>query len=292
MSTAPTSLSDTLPSSIPKLDASGMNWAIFAVRFQDAVEAKGFWGHFTSTKLRPTANIPGAEAVAVAAAVPAEGDKAPTPILTAEELAVAQKQWDKDELSAKLLLTQKILDSTLMHIHMKKTVRERWEAIVTEYTEKGAYTQTDLCKEFLRSKCPNRSNVQEFLDNLRVKREELASVGVKISEDDYCSTIINSLPNSLANFASSQLAAAQLFADTKTIAPDMLISLISEEYECQKNQRNQDSGGKGKEPDEAMSVGSSSCIKKRRKGTAGTRMSSCLELAGIVEKRAITGTSA
>ena len=38
MSTAPTSLSDTLPSSIPKLDASGMNWAIFTVRFRDAID--------------------------------------------------------------------------------------------------------------------------------------------------------------------------------------------------------------------------------------------------------------
>jgi len=166
MSTAPTSLSDTLPSSIPKLDASGMNWAIFAVCFQDAVKAKGFWGHFTGAKPHPTADISGAKAVAVTAAVPAEGDKVPPPILTAEELAVAQKQWDKDELSAKSLLTQKIPDSTFMRIHTKKTVRERWEAIVTKYTEKGAYAQTDLRKEFLRSKCPNCSNVREFLDNL------------------------------------------------------------------------------------------------------------------------------
>ena len=84
----------------------------------------------------------------------------------------------------------------------------------------------------------------------------MASVGIKISEDDYHSTIINSLPFSLANFALSQLAAAQLFSTSKTIAPDTLIPLISKEYECQKNQHNQDSGGKGKEVDEAMSVGS------------------------------------
>ena len=124
MSIAPTSLSDTLPSSIPKLDASGLNWAIFAVRFQDAVEAKGYWGHFSGVIVRPAA--------------------AEKPALTAEELALAQKQWDKDELSAKSLLTQKMPDLTLMHIHTKKTVRECWEAIVTEYTEKGAYAQTDL----------------------------------------------------------------------------------------------------------------------------------------------------
>jgi len=54
MSTA-TALADTLPSSIPKLDASGMNWAIFSLHFQDAVEAKGFWGHFDGTNPRPEA---------------------------------------------------------------------------------------------------------------------------------------------------------------------------------------------------------------------------------------------
>jgi len=52
MSVAATSLSDSLPSSIPKLDATGVNWAIFAVRFQDAVEAKGFWGHFDGSTPR------------------------------------------------------------------------------------------------------------------------------------------------------------------------------------------------------------------------------------------------
>ena len=42
------------------------------------------------------------------------------------------------------------------------------------------------------------TNVRTFLDDLRVKREELASVGVEISEDDYRSTIINFLPFSLS----------------------------------------------------------------------------------------------
>ncbi|KJA29505.1 hypothetical protein HYPSUDRAFT_97398, partial [Hypholoma sublateritium FD-334 SS-4] len=83
---------------------------------------------------------------------------------------------------------------------------------------------------FLETKCPEKSNVREFLDNLRVKREELASVGVDIDEKDYRSTILSSLPTVLANFASSQLAAARMFSPDKTIMPDVLISLISEEY--------------------------------------------------------------
>ena len=54
MSITTTSLSDSLPSSVPKLDASGLNWAIFSVRFMDAVEVKGFWSHFDGTSKRPS----------------------------------------------------------------------------------------------------------------------------------------------------------------------------------------------------------------------------------------------
>jgi hypothetical protein len=246
MSVTTTSLSDSLPSSIPKLDASGVNWAIFSVRFQDAIEAKGFWSHFDGTGSRPSA-VP----VTVTAT---DGSTTTTPPSDADIAAV--DKWDKDERSAKSLLTQKIPDSTLMRVHNKRTVQERWEAIVTEYTEKGAYAQTDLRARFLESKCPDKGNVREFLDNLRVKREELASVGVDIDEKDYRSTIISSLPYVLANFASSQLAAARMFAPSKTIAPDSLISLISEEYERQKTQKSRRSGKTKDDADEAMAASS------------------------------------
>ena len=51
-------VSDHLPSSIPGLDPSGANWAIFSIRFRDAVDAKGFWGHFDSSEACPVAVNP------------------------------------------------------------------------------------------------------------------------------------------------------------------------------------------------------------------------------------------
>ena len=243
MSTTTTSLSDSLPSSIPKLDASCLNWVIFSVRFQDAIEAKGFWRHFDGTGTRPSA-VP-------TSVTSSDGVVMTTPPSDAEIAAV--DKWDKDELSAKSLLTQKIPNSTLMHVHNKWTIKERWDAIVTKYTEKGAYMQIDLHARLLESKCPDKGNVWEFLDGLRVKQEELASVGVDVDENDYCSTIISSLPYALANFASSQLASARMYTLTKTIAQDSLISLILEEYEHQKNQKSHCSTKtKDDDKDEAM----------------------------------------
>ncbi|KAF8808828.1 hypothetical protein BYT27DRAFT_7064830, partial [Phlegmacium glaucopus] len=132
-----TSLSDSLPSSVPRLDSTGLNWAIFAVRFQDAIEAKGFWGHFDGQTKRPVAGTPALMGPDGMTITPAVG-------LSPEEFAAEMIQWEKDERSAKSLLTQRIPDSTLMRIHAKRSVMERWNAIVTEYTEKGAYAQMDL----------------------------------------------------------------------------------------------------------------------------------------------------
>jgi len=239
MSITTTSLNDTLPSSVPKLNADGLNWAIFSICFEDAVQVKGFWGHFSGTTPHPTASIKSAP--------------------TAEELA-AIKKWDKDEHSARSLLTQKLPDSALMHIRNKSSVKEHWEAITTEFTQKGTFAQTELCACFLDMKCPEKGNVREFLDSLHVKREVLATVGVEIDDKDYLSTIISSLPMSLSNFTSNQLATAKLYAPMKTIDPNALISLISEEYEWQKSQHSHCSNGKSPKEDdhdEAMSASSS-----------------------------------
>ena len=107
----------------------------------------------------------------------------------------------------------------------------------------------------MESKCPDKGNVCEFLDELRVKKEELATYGVVIEEKDYQSTIIKSLPPHLSAFASNLLAGARLYSFTKTIDPDELISLVSEEYEryiAQRSRRTSSNTSKGNDKDEAM----------------------------------------
>ncbi|EPQ58829.1 hypothetical protein GLOTRDRAFT_34064, partial [Gloeophyllum trabeum ATCC 11539] len=119
---ATTQSTDTLPSSVPKLDPSGVNWPIFAERFQEAVASKKLWGHFSGSVTRPQ---------------PA----GTTP--TDDEKEKAQK-WDDDEATARYLLSQKLPDSALMKIRRYGTVAERWAAIQLDFTSKGMFAQTDL----------------------------------------------------------------------------------------------------------------------------------------------------
>ncbi len=81
----------------------------------------------------------------------------------------------------------------------------------------------------MASRYLDKGDVRIFLKGLRAKRAELAIVGVQISDDDYRSTIVQSLPRSLAAFAASLLAAARLHDSLhKTIEPETLIAVLYE----------------------------------------------------------------
>jgi Zinc knuckle len=83
----------------------------------------------------------------------------------------------------------------------------------------------------------------------------LATVGVKIQEKDYRSTIISCLPPSLANFASSLIAAARVNDPKKEVQPDTLISVVSEEFKRHATHRsNHSKASKTDSQDEALAV--------------------------------------
>jgi len=51
---------------------------------------------------------------------------------------------------------------------------------VREFSKKSAYAQADLCAKFMGMQCPERGNPREFLEGLRVMKEELAQAGVVV----------------------------------------------------------------------------------------------------------------
>jgi Zinc knuckle len=97
--------------------------------------------------------------------------------------------------------------------------------------------------------------------------------GVDIEEKDYRSTIIKSLPPHLPAPASNLLAGARLYSTTKTINPDELIALVSEEYErhlAHKSHRPGHANGKADDEDEAMSASANGKGKKFERQPKGT----------------------
>ena len=263
MSTVTTSsLSDTLPSTVPKLNADGDNWAIFLVRFMDAVEAKGFWNHFDGSSSAPVTTTNSTDA-----------EKA------------AKIQWEKDERSAKTLLTQRLPDSTVMEIHSKTTVKDRWDAVVKEYTVKGVYAQTEMRAKFLTSRCSEKGNAKDFLRGLRLKKEELAQVGVKISDEDYLSTIISSLPDGLSNFASMQMSWT-LQQSQQSMDASTLMTMLLQEAERQdlRSQKRKQATGKSKEDDKSEALAVSTDKPKGKRDLSKVECWNCHEMGHFSSK--------
>ncbi len=150
-----------------------------------SVEANQKRGHFDGKTLCP---------------VPADPN-APT---DAELKAVAD--WRQDEVVAKYLLSQRLPDSTAVRLKSLTSAKERWTKVKTEFSVKSQYAEADLLTAFSEMRCPRGGDIRTFLGQMRVKREELAAVGVTVTEKDYRSAIIKSLPEEMSKFASGLIA--------------------------------------------------------------------------------------
>ena len=251
MATAIT-MNDPLPTSIPCLKTTGSNWAIFSMRFQEAMEANQKWGHFIGSIARP---------------VPADVNK-PT---NAEKKAMSE--WDQDETISCYLLSQRLPNSTAVHLKSLATAKECWDKVKSKFSIKSQYTEADMLTSFSEMRCPHGGDVCAFLGSMRVKREELAAAGITMSDKEYRSAIIKSLPDEMSKFASGLLTAARVIQPTNSIDPNILIDHISEEADWLAARCKCDNGssGKGKQPnsgmqDEAMVAMQGEGGKKKRKG--------------------------
>ena len=115
----------------------------------------------------------------------------------------------------------------------------------------------ELKAKCLMSRCLEKGNAKDFLRGLRLKKEELVQVGVTISDKDYLSTIISSLPDALSNFASSQIAWTTQ-QSSNLIDANALMSMLLQEADRQylRSLRQKAGSVKGKEDEkiEALAV--------------------------------------
>ena len=92
----------------------------------------------------------------------------------------------------------------------KEDHKEKMEGHGEGILEESAYMQVDMQAKFMAMRCPDKRNLREFLEGLRVKKKkELVQAGVEVGEKNYFSIIISSFLYILSNFTLSQLVVAQ-----------------------------------------------------------------------------------
>ncbi|PIL28278.1 hypothetical protein GSI_09566 [Ganoderma sinense ZZ0214-1] len=241
---------------VDKLDATGKNFILFRDQFQIAVTQKEAWDHFSGTSVRPAPAIPA------------------TP--TALEIA-SIAAWDKKENLALYLLNLKIAPAVFTKHKRKGNVAAIWASICSDMGAKSLLQRANLRRDFTNMRYTPGADLHAEVDRLRLAYENLITLEVKISDAEYASTIIAFLPHDLSAFVaqlSAQIRAHDLMTPATTTAapvdpdkppidPEVMLTLVLEEWERRQGER-KTTKGKDRDPGLAAAVLSSEKPKRGR----------------------------
>jgi hypothetical protein len=126
-------------------------------------------------------------------------------------------------------ITSTIPDSLYLKIKGKPTVKEAWDALKADFEKRSRMITVELRKRLQDTRCAENGNIRTHFDTIRTMREELASLGTILSEQDFSATILESLPKSYDQFLSAVTATASVMK--KDLDPEDLMQAIIDEYD-------------------------------------------------------------
>ena len=177
--------------------------------------------------------------------------------MTKPEFTAAKKLWQEHEDTALYLLSQKLPDSIFSKYWQKSMVAEIWSAIRVKFTQKSMLMCPSLHSDFMALRYEKGADLHMEFNWVRMKYEQLLSTGITVSEDDYCTLIINFVPPEISSFI------AQISAGMRTLSlmhmttspapnsetddtslnpklkldPEMLMGMAVKEWECRQGHK-------------------------------------------------------
>jgi hypothetical protein len=243
---------------IPKLDVSGTNWVIFKDRFTWALDARGILDHIDGTGIEPVD--------------PITADQRKEKL--SEEQAKLEAEWKKDvkewkqgEAIAKQQIASSIPDSLFMKIRAKGTANEIWTELGKHFEKRSRMVSIDLRRRLQEQRCADKGSIVDHFATLRTMREDLASMGESLTENDFYAIIMGSLPSSYDPYISALNATSSVLG-THLSAEDLMLS-ITEEFERRALK------SKGGKKDDNAAFYSNDAEKGQKGGSSSKRKGEC-----------------
>ena len=107
-----------------------------------------------------------------------------------------KKKFDR---KAKILIILCLLDLVLLNVSKEATTKDLWGKLGSLYQTKSLVNKLFLQKKLYSLRMKDGDSVAEHLNAFNTVVSQLASVDIKISEEDKCITLLCSLPDSWDN---------------------------------------------------------------------------------------------
>jgi len=197
---------------LPKLDADGSNWITYRDRMQWIVKMRGLGDHLMHATISPDYTKAGDV-----------GGLKPAQRWTAGEIAVSQ------------LFGMTIPDSVFHQIKSADNVRDIWDKLKALFEGKSRVWMIDVGRKFQNTRCGEDDDVHVHFEKLADLKERLAALGRTVSDDEYVSVLIGSLPPSYDPTINALTTSCDV--NNKDITPAIVIRIATNEHEKRKTRK-------------------------------------------------------
>ncbi|GBE87024.1 hypothetical protein SCP_1002700 [Sparassis crispa] len=146
---------------------------------------------------------------------------------TAGETAVITK-WVEGDQKAQTVIELLLSDSQMIHIADATTAAEMWNQLKLVKEASGQLGIMAYRRKFYRTVATEGSDIAAHITELRRTQEQLHMMGSKVSDDEFRTILITSLPESWDQFTSAYLGATS--QKDKLPTSHELIAILLEEY--------------------------------------------------------------
>jgi hypothetical protein len=197
---------------LPKLKSDGSNWILFEDSIELETASHNLQSHLDGTRVMPVH---------------------PHPLVTAptvdqkkeiEEYLVALEKWTAGEATIKKGFVEALPLMLYLVVHKETTMREVWDTVVKHHQQKAQLIIVELCCKLQNEKCEEKGDIRTHLAKLQQMREDLAMMGEVVTDDNFHSIILGSLPGSIDTFLTSITNQISLITYKVTVA--VLIFLL------------------------------------------------------------------
>ena len=220
---------DTLK--VPKLATNGSNWITYKDRLRWALAARGTLKHIEPdgvvAKTETASKADTAPLTETSAATVKPGDT------TRSTKSVDPEKWELEESQVKQCIAATVSDSIFNRIKNGKTAQDVWNSLTKIYSVRSCMVAVDLRTKMSETRCGEKDDMRTHFDTMADMYENLASMGTTITDTEYTMLLLRSLPRSYAPLVTAMNTAATL--RNETVSPEMLIQLVTDEYESRTN---------------------------------------------------------
>lgn len=206
---------------VPKLDASGKDWPLWKGRLELSLSARGLMGHLTGTVSKPTNPADGKSA----GWLPSSPDEIKAVQTYDKELA----EWLEKDAVVKQQIAVVLPDSLFVKLLSKPTAKDYYDTLKAQFEQRSLVVSVELRRKLGEMKLKENGDARTHIEKITLIREELASMGKPVSDEDLFNIIFASLPRSYNGILTSVASSIKLHQ--KTLTSDDLMGLILDEYD-------------------------------------------------------------